>query len=191
MTDGWGAQLGAPARAGPAARAQRITSCTAIRSAPHALRTPGTSLAGGGQYSRVRERGGAARRWRACAEPTLSMTIGLMSPAAYLTSASAKLPSRKARPTFSLASRMFFSRARSRIDSASAFFLSSEWPFLAPVSFTFMTCRFWRVGKTGKRAAAMVNAQWAPQGPACDAAQRWGVSRGASSTASHGTYQTL
>ena len=29
--------------------------------------------------------------------------------------------------------------ARSRIVRASAFFFSSEWPFLAPVSFTFMT----------------------------------------------------
>ena len=38
-----------------------------------------------------------------CAVPTLSITMGLMSPAAYLTSASAKLPSRKATPTFSLA----------------------------------------------------------------------------------------
>ena len=40
---------------------------------------------------------------RFCAEPTDSMTIGLMSPAAYFTSASAKFPSRKAEPMSSLA----------------------------------------------------------------------------------------
>jgi hypothetical protein len=34
---------------------------------------------------------------------------------------------------------MFFRSARSRIVSASAFFLRREWPFFAPVSLTFIT----------------------------------------------------
>ena len=114
------------------------------------------------------------------AVPTDSITIGLMSPAAYLTSARAKLPSFMAEPISSLACarqiprprrsagsggratvrdeagrtvRIFLSSKRRRMVSASAFFLSSEWPFLAPVSFTFITCRFCRVGKTARRAA--------------------------------------
>ena len=36
-------------------------------------------------------------------------------------------------------SRMLLRSARRRMVSASAFFFSSEWPFLAPVSFTFIT----------------------------------------------------
>mmetsp|Transcript_58805 Transcript_58805/g.141075 ORF Transcript_58805/g.141075 Transcript_58805/m.141075 type:complete len:261 (-) Transcript_58805:2-784(-) len=89
-----------------------------------------------------------------CATPTLSMTVGLMSPAAYLTSARAKLPSRKAEPMSSFALRMFRSSSRRRMVSASAFFLSRLWPFLAPTSLTFMTCRFCRVGKTFNLAPA-------------------------------------
>eukprot|EP00965_Chrysotila_dentata_P032191 1073604-Pleurochrysis_carterae.AAC.2 len=50
---------------------------------------------------------------RLAAVPTFSITIGRMSPAAYLTSASAKLPSLKARPIASFASRMLRSRLRS------------------------------------------------------------------------------
>mmetsp|Transcript_19802 Transcript_19802/g.45621 ORF Transcript_19802/g.45621 Transcript_19802/m.45621 type:complete len:270 (-) Transcript_19802:136-945(-) len=63
---------------------------------------------------------------RFCAELTFSMTMGLMSPAAYFTSDSAKLPSLKAVPIASLASRMERSRLRSRMVSASAFFFRRE-----------------------------------------------------------------
>ena len=122
---------------GEGERAERARPCT------HASRA--------GMHFASTQRGA-----RTCAVPTLSMTIGLMSPAAYLTSARAKLPSRKARPTLSLASMMFLSRARSRIERASAFFFSKEWPFFAPVSFTFITCKFCRVGKTANLAAAML-----------------------------------
>lgn len=106
---------------------------------------------------------------RFCAVPTLSMMADLMSPAAYFTSAIAKLPSLKALPIASFALRIVVSSARSRIVSASAcarevdgwaggaaagggparrgggtrrrtFFLSSECPFLAPTNLSFMIC---------------------------------------------------
>ena len=89
-----------------------------------------------------------------CATPTLSITVGLMSPAAYLTSARAKLPSLNAEPMSSFALRMLRSSRRRRMVRASAFFLSRLWPFLAPTSLTFMTCRFCRVGKTLSLAPA-------------------------------------
>mmetsp|Transcript_4236 Transcript_4236/g.13551 ORF Transcript_4236/g.13551 Transcript_4236/m.13551 type:complete len:246 (-) Transcript_4236:52-789(-) len=78
-----------------------------------------------------------------------SCTEKEMSPATYCASVTAKCESRISRGTSSLASRSSRMILRWVIMSASAFFLSSEWPFVAPLRRVLKAIRLMRLGRAG------------------------------------------